>query len=150
MTLYEVGIFNNSSLVYSESFYPIEGNKHQNTHRRSHVAKLLSRMSEKIYQKGANHIKAGKFQVFISAANKEDNCNYFIYTVGNQKSDTAVMNELLESLLQKIQKISGKNKFFGCAAISKEEKQVMSQIVHKTLADERLKPSDRVLRYVFS
>ena len=151
MTLFEVGIFQNSALLYSESFYSIEGNQNHDTHRRSHVVNLLSRMSERVYQSPATHIKAGNYQIFTATHTKDEENqenNYFLYTVGDKESDEAIMSKLLTILLRKIKSLAKDLNLFAQSGISTQQKRYLKQTVRETLEDERLKPNDRILRYV--
>ncbi len=155
MTLFEVGLFYNSVLVYSESFYPLEIRKSQSIRERSHLINLISKMAERIYETTASSLEIDDYRMwFLSAEHQKDDENvqpFFIYCIGDSSSDPKIIKGILKTIHREmIAEIHNKKLFKNrLNGIDESEKKIISNLIHSIIADERFKPVDRVINFIF-
>lgn len=147
MTVLEIGVIRNSTLVLHQSYYPLKTAKKEFTpERRSQILNQILQMSQKVLAEEIQSITNNNYRIFTQNS-RNDAQSLTIYAITDSASDPHVVSRLLNSLIRKFWiKFP---EFHQKPLLEITQFQNFRTIINETLLDERYKPSDRVKNYLF-
>ncbi|WP_371805772.1 hypothetical protein [Candidatus Lokiarchaeum ossiferum] len=148
MTVLEVGIFENSLLVLSKSFYPLKkAQKTLNIQKRSHIINSIQKMSKVVLKGEVEMLDNDNYRIIFQIPSPKSRSNIFLYAIDDRKSSKNIISSLLDELFHKFE-LRYPASFPSNIMVVDRYQQFLGTI-DDVFSDECYTPSDRVRNYLF-
>ena len=140
----------NSILILHQAYYPLKNAKKNFTpERRSQLLSQISLMAQVVLDEEIKVIENKNIHIYLRnvPTSFQRKSQFIFYAITDMKSDTNVVSNLLDSLMQKFK--SKYSNVFSTQIIETTQFQPFRQTINEVLLDERFSPRDRIKNYLF-